>query len=56
MKTGIYFKNRKEWRKWLEKNSSSAEELWMIIYNPPRNLFYFRPSLEHVKYFLNIYS
>jgi uncharacterized protein YdeI (YjbR/CyaY-like superfamily) len=27
-----YFKNRIEWRRWLEKNSTSAEEIWMIIY------------------------
>jgi len=28
----VYFKNRDEWRKWLEGNSLSGEELWMIIY------------------------
>ncbi len=28
----LYFKDREEWRRWLEKNSTSAEELWMIIY------------------------
>jgi uncharacterized protein YdeI (YjbR/CyaY-like superfamily) len=28
----IYFRNRNEWRKWLEKNSSSADGLWMINY------------------------
>jgi len=28
----LYFKNRLEWRKWLEKNCTAADELWMIIY------------------------
>jgi uncharacterized protein YdeI (YjbR/CyaY-like superfamily) len=28
----FYFKTRDEWRKWLEENSSSVEELWMIIF------------------------
>lgn len=28
----LLFRNRKEWRKWLEKNFNSADELWMIIY------------------------
>jgi uncharacterized protein YdeI (YjbR/CyaY-like superfamily) len=32
MATQFYFRSRKDWRKWLEKNSSSAEELWMIMY------------------------
>lgn len=32
MNSPFYFKNRKVWRKWLEKNSSSAGELWMIMY------------------------
>jgi len=27
-----FFRDRKEWRKWLEKNSNSADEMWMIIY------------------------
>jgi uncharacterized protein YdeI (YjbR/CyaY-like superfamily) len=26
----IYFRNREEWRKWLEENSSSSDGLWMI--------------------------
>jgi uncharacterized protein YdeI (YjbR/CyaY-like superfamily) len=32
MKKEFYFKNRQEWRNWLEKNGSSVNELWMIIY------------------------
>jgi len=27
-----YFRNRDEWRKWLEENSSSSDGIWMIIY------------------------
>jgi uncharacterized protein YdeI (YjbR/CyaY-like superfamily) len=32
MKEEIYFKNRKEWRKWLEGNHNSPEGIWMIMY------------------------
>ena len=32
MKEEIYFKNRAEWRKWLEGNHDSPEGIWMIIY------------------------
>jgi uncharacterized protein YdeI (YjbR/CyaY-like superfamily) len=28
----LYFKTREDWRKWLEKNGSSADGLWMINY------------------------
>jgi uncharacterized protein YdeI (YjbR/CyaY-like superfamily) len=28
----LHFKNRKEWRKWLEKNSSSIDGFWMVNY------------------------
>jgi uncharacterized protein YdeI (YjbR/CyaY-like superfamily) len=31
MKT-LYVKNRNEWRTWLEKNSKSSEEIWLIYY------------------------
>ena len=27
-----YFITRKEWRKWLEKNHSSASEIWLVYY------------------------
>jgi uncharacterized protein YdeI (YjbR/CyaY-like superfamily) len=27
-----YFKNRKEWRNWLEKNHSIVDEIWLIYY------------------------
>ncbi len=28
----LYFKDRKEWRRWLEKNHSSSDGLWLIYY------------------------
>lgn len=28
----LVFRNRKEWRKWLEKNSGSSEGIWMLRY------------------------
>ena len=31
MKT-LYVKDRHEWRAWLEKNSTSCEEIWLIYY------------------------
>ena len=27
-----YAKNRKEWRKWLEKNHDKRSEIWLILY------------------------
>ena len=27
-----YFKSRKEWRKWLEKNHDKKKEIWLIYY------------------------
>jgi uncharacterized protein YdeI (YjbR/CyaY-like superfamily) len=45
MNSQFYFKNRKEWRKWLEKNSSSAEELWMIIYKKHSG----RPCIQYIE-------
>ena len=27
-----YFRNRHEWRKWLEENGSSSDGIWMILY------------------------
>lgn len=30
--TTFYPKNREEWRKWLEKNHKTAEEIWVIYY------------------------
>ncbi len=32
MKEEIYFKNRAEWRKWLEQNYTLPEGIWMIMY------------------------
>jgi len=32
VKIEIYFRNREEWRKWLEENYSTANGLWMRIY------------------------
>jgi uncharacterized protein YdeI (YjbR/CyaY-like superfamily) len=31
----LYLKSREEWRKWLEKNYSIAEEVWLIYYKKP---------------------
>jgi len=31
MKT-LYVKDRNEWRSWLEKNSKSSEEIWLLYY------------------------
>ncbi len=28
----VYFKNRKEWRKWLSKNHPKEKEIWLIYY------------------------
>lgn len=28
----FYAKNRKEWRKWLEKNHAKAKEIWLVYY------------------------
>jgi len=28
----FFFRNREEWRKWLEKNGSSSDGIWMKIY------------------------
>ena len=28
----LYFTNRKEWRKWLEKNHSNTTEVWLVYY------------------------
>jgi len=28
----LYFKTRKEWRKWLEKNHDTADEVWLKFY------------------------
>src|SRR4030042_4761773 len=31
----LYFTKREEWRKWLEKNHSSCEEVWLRYYKKP---------------------
>jgi uncharacterized protein YdeI (YjbR/CyaY-like superfamily) len=31
----LYVKTSKEWRTWLEKNHTSAEEVWLIYYKKP---------------------
>lgn len=28
----VYFKNRQEWRKWLEKNHDKEGEIWLVYY------------------------
>ena len=30
--TELYFKNRDEWRKWLEKNHTQSDGIWMVYY------------------------
>ncbi len=37
------FKNREEWRKWLEKNHSKKDELWLIHYKKKSN----KESVSH---------
>ncbi len=32
LSTSVYFKNRDEWHKWLEKNHDKEKELWLIHY------------------------
>lgn len=32
-KKTFYAKSRKEWRKWLEKNSETEKSVWLIFYN-----------------------
>jgi len=32
IENALYFKNRQEWRKWLEVNSGSALEAWLVHY------------------------
>jgi uncharacterized protein YdeI (YjbR/CyaY-like superfamily) len=31
----LYFKTRKEWRRWLEKNHCIAKDIWLIYYKKP---------------------
>lgn len=31
----LYFKTRKEWRQWLEKNHSTTDGVWLIYYKKP---------------------
>lgn len=31
----LYVKTRKEWHRWLEKNHSTAEDVWLIYYKKP---------------------
>ena len=35
----FYAKNRKEWRKWLEKNHDSRKEIWLILYRKDSGFF-----------------
>ena len=32
LSSALYFKNRDEWRKWLEKNHNKEKEVWLIHY------------------------
>jgi uncharacterized protein YdeI (YjbR/CyaY-like superfamily) len=31
----IYFSDRRDWRKWLEKNHNTSEEVWLVYYKKP---------------------
>lgn len=33
----LYFKDSQEWLKWLEKNSDSAQEVWLVHYKKHSN-------------------
>jgi uncharacterized protein YdeI (YjbR/CyaY-like superfamily) len=40
----LYLKTRKEWRKWLEKNHSKTDEVWLIYYKKPSG----KPRIPYV--------
>ena len=33
----LYFKNSQEWRKWLEENHNSQQEVWLVHYKKKSN-------------------
>jgi uncharacterized protein YdeI (YjbR/CyaY-like superfamily) len=37
-KLAIYVKTRKEWRKWLQKNSQLEKSVWLILYHKKTNV------------------
>src|SRR5215216_4169192 len=37
-KLAIYVKTRKEWRKWLQKNSQTEKSVWIILYHKKSNV------------------
>ena len=41
--TSLHFKNRNEWRKWLEINHKNIKEAWLIHYKKPSN----KKSINH---------
>ena len=41
--TSLHFKNRNEWRKWLEINHKNIKEVWLIHYKKPSN----KKSINH---------
>ncbi len=41
----LYFKNRNEWRKWLENNYRNTKEVWLIHYKKPSN----KKSISHIE-------
>jgi len=43
--TALYFKNRNEWRKWLETNYKNINEVWLIHYKKPSN----KTSINHME-------
>jgi len=41
----IIFKNREEWRSWLEKNHNKFDEVWLVHYKKPSS----KKSINHVE-------
>ena len=39
----LYFKNRKEWRKWLKDNHRKEKEIWLVYYKKHTG----KPSVSH---------
>jgi len=44
LKTAILFRNRDEWRTWLEKNHLKKEEIWLIHYKKSSR----KKSINHI--------
>jgi uncharacterized protein YdeI (YjbR/CyaY-like superfamily) len=44
LNNGLYFKNRNEWRAWLETNHKNSKEVWLIHYKKSSS----KKSINHV--------